>query len=210
MVVALGNPGREYANTRHNAGWMVADRLTEASRPAAVAALWQPEQGQAQWMSICERGVILLKPLTYMNLSGSAVLETARHFGLSPREMLVVCDDLDLPCGAMRYRNSGSSGGHRGLASIIQCLQTTDFPRLRVGIGRPEPGSGVSIVDYVLAPWVSAVPGEPERAIQCALQVIRLAVAGRSDAASQLAARCGKGGQVQCQQQSGEDKSVQV
>jgi PTH1 family peptidyl-tRNA hydrolase len=108
----------------------------------------------------------------------------------------------------MRFRAAGSSGGHRGVASIIQCLQTTDFPRLRVGIGRPEPGSGVSIPEYVLSPWVSAVPGEHLRTVKTASEVIRLAVEGRFDAAAQLAARRGKGGQVQCQQQSGEDKSV--
>ena len=156
LLVGLGNPGMRYALTRHNAGWQVVDLVAATSRPQGNTALWQPGNGELRWLTIQGRSILLLKPLTYMNLSGEAVAVTLRHFHLSPKEMLVVSDDLDLPEGVLRLKAKGSSGGHRGLASIIQCLQTEEFPRLRVGIGRPQPGSGISIVDWVLAPWVSA------------------------------------------------------
>ena len=159
LVVCLGNPGERYARTRHNAGWMVGDELLRQFGTVDgrfSRTIWQPAEGELFWLETAGRGCLLLKPHTFMNLSGTATAETAGHFRLSPREMLTVCDDLDLPEGRIRLRQRGSSGGHRGLASIIQCLQSEDFPRLRVGIGRPGPGSGTSIVDYVLAPWVSA------------------------------------------------------
>ncbi len=178
LVVGLGNPGLRYALTRHNAGWQVADLLATTSQPKTVKTLWQPEQGELFWLTIAEHSLLLLKPLTYMNLSGEAVAVTLRHFHLSPKEMLVVSDDLDLPEGRLRLKAKGSSGGHRGLASIIQCLQTEEFPRLRVGIGRPQPNSGVPIVDWVLAPWVSATENHASLALRKAAQLARLAALG--------------------------------
>lgn len=155
-IVCLGNPGEECRFTRHNAGWLVGDYLCARLAQDAAPAVWQPQNGRLWWLTLGGSSAVLLKPKTYMNRSGLAVSELLRHFRLSPQEMLVVSDDLDLPEGRLRLRTGGSAGGHRGLASIIQCLQSADFPRLRVGIGRPEPGSGMSIVDYVLAPWVAA------------------------------------------------------
>ncbi len=174
LLVCLGNPGREYHNTRHNAGWMVGDRLLQGSPFPPPKTLWQPARGTLLWLGAGGRSILLLKPETYMNLSGEAVAETLDHFQLTPPEMLVLCDDLDLPEGALRLRQRGSSGGHRGLASILQSLQTRDFPRLRVGIGRPQPGSGISIVQWVLAPWVSVEPNLPDDALNAAAQITEL------------------------------------
>ena len=189
LLVGLGNPGGRYALTRHNAGWQVADLVATASQPEATKTLWQPDNGELFWLTLQNRSLLMLKPLTYMNLSGEAVAVTLRHFHLSPKEMLVVSDDLDLAEGVLRLRANGSSGGHRGLASIIQCLQTEEFPRLRVGIGRPQPGSGTSIIDWVLAPWVSAEENHASLALRKAAEVVCFAIAGSFQQAARLAAQ---------------------
>lgn len=199
LVVVLGNPGAKYSNTRHNAGWIIGDRLMSECVPGATRSLWQPQEGELFWVTLGGRGCLILKPTTFMNRSGLAVAEVIAHFGLSPREMLVISDDMDIPDGTLRLRAAGSAGGHRGVGSIGQCLQSWDFPRLRVGIGRPEPGSGVSIVDWVLSPWVSALSGSGTAPVAEACQVVRMVVAGGFAAAAQFAARAGKRGQVQCQ-----------
>lgn len=155
LVVGLGNPGRAYQHTHHNLGFMVLDahaqhlglRFSKAPGPAEVA--------QAG-------GVYFLKPLTFMNLSGDAVGPFCRYHRIGADQLLVVCDDLDLPPRALRIRPGGGSGGHNGLKSLIHTLGTDQFSRLRIGIGRPtEPGMGA--IDWVLArlakdqDWDSAV-----------------------------------------------------
>jgi PTH1 family peptidyl-tRNA hydrolase len=134
LVVGLGNPGRKYAGNRHNAGFHVVDRL------AAAAGLQFDERRNRAHLA---RGriegipVALVKPQTYMNLSGEAVGGVARFFKVPSERVLVIFDDLDLPLGVLRLRLEGGAGGHRGMANIIVHLKTRDFPRLRVGIGRP-------------------------------------------------------------------------
>ncbi len=148
LVVGLGNPGPEYERTRHNVGFQVLDVLARRHRltftPHRFRAL------VAEWR-VNGQTVLLVKPLTYMNLSGEAVGPLARHHHVPPEAILVVYDDMDLPFGTLRMRPKGGSGGHKGVASIIQHLGTTEFPRLRVGIGRP-PGR-MDPVDYVLSPF---------------------------------------------------------
>ncbi len=153
LLVCLGNPGMRYAETRHNAGWQIAEVML--ARAPWRAAAWQPKQGELLQLQAQDRSTFLLKPLTFMNDSGSAVKEVTEQFSISPPEMLVIADCLDLPLGALRLRRRGSSGGHKGIASIIMTLGTELFPRLRVGIGRPEPGD-CEVIDYVLSNWVSA------------------------------------------------------
>ncbi|MBR4125656.1 MAG: aminoacyl-tRNA hydrolase [Victivallales bacterium] len=187
LLVGLGNPGVRYALTRHNAGWQVTDLVATTSQPEAVKTLWQPGNGELQWLTLQGKSLLFLKPLTYMNLSGEAVANTLQHFHITPKEMLVVSDDLDLPVGNLRLRAKGSSGGHRGLSSIIQCLQTEDFPRLRVGIGRPQPGSGTPIIDWVLAPWVSAEENPASQTLRKAAEVVLLAISGSFNRAVQAA-----------------------
>ena len=178
LLVGLGNPGPRYALTRHNAGWQVMDLLAKSLQPLAVKTIWQPDNGELFWLVIAGRPVLMLKPLTFMNASGEAVAPTLRHFQLSPGEMLVVSDDLDMPVGKLRLKARGSCGGHRGLLSIIQNLQTEEFPRLRIGIGRPQPGSGTTILDWVLSPWVSATESPAYAALRHAAEAVRMLLAG--------------------------------
>lgn len=146
LIVGLGNPGEAYAGTRHNIGFMVVDRLAAALDIAVGSSMFQAQVGQGR--IDCEK-VILVKPQTYMNLSGEAVGALLRWFKLSPADLLVIYDDLDLATGKLRLRPGGGSGGHKGMQSIIDALQTDNFARLRIGIGRP-PEPGEAAIDYVL------------------------------------------------------------
>jgi PTH1 family peptidyl-tRNA hydrolase len=144
LIVGLGNPGRKHANNRHNVGFQCLDRLAEAlglsfSRRKHKALLAQGETAGIK--------VILAKPQTFMNLSGEAVERLAHFYQVTPENILVIYDDLDLPVGKIRLRPEGGSGGHKGMKSIIEHLGTNGFCRLRVGIGRPPHGDPV---DYVL------------------------------------------------------------
>jgi peptidyl-tRNA hydrolase, PTH1 family len=148
LIVGLGNPGREYAQTRHNVGFQILTRLAEKhglsfSRMQNQALVAAGRIGGAR--------VVLAKPQTWMNESGKAVGPLARFYKVELTRLLVVLDDLDIPAGTIRLRSEGGSGGHRGMRSIIERLGTQDFPRLRVGIGHP-PGR-MDPVDYVLLPF---------------------------------------------------------
>jgi len=152
LLVGLGNPGPEYARTRHNAGFMVLDRFLAArSAPRPVAAYG----GAWTVVDLAGRRAGCLKPLTYMNRSGEAVARALAGCRLGPEALVVVHDDLDLALGQLRLRPRGGAGGHRGVESVIAVLGTDAFSRLRVGIGRPP--DGVDPVEYVLAPFA---PGE--------------------------------------------------
>ncbi|PKO22019.1 MAG: aminoacyl-tRNA hydrolase [Chloroflexi bacterium HGW-Chloroflexi-1] len=150
MIVGLGNPGPEYARNRHNIGFQVVDLLAERHGMAfdkfqkrarlAIGNIVLPDG--AAWR------VLLAKPMTYMNVSGEAVSSLAAFYKIAPADILVVCDDLDLPVGRIRLRAGGGSGGQRGVQSIISRLGAQEFPRLRVGIGRP-PGQ-MDAAAYVL------------------------------------------------------------
>ena len=145
LIVGLGNPGRRYRLTRHNVGWEVIARLARRSGIAIDEEDGFCDVGRG---SIGGHRVLLARPQTYVNVSGEAVRDLRRHHRLRPKDILVVLDDLDLPLGRLRLRPRGSAGGHNGLKSIIEALGTTDFPRLRVGIGRPP--AGVAPADHVL------------------------------------------------------------
>jgi len=151
LIVGLGNPGREYRETRHNAGFMVVDRLCSDSGIRLSRLQSRALVGTGTWDG---RKVVLAKPQTYMNLSGQCVTSLLRFYKTPLEQLLVIHDDLDLPVGTLRMRPGGGSAGQRGLASIIQQLGTPDFPRLRVGIGRP-PGQ-MDPADYVLERFVAA------------------------------------------------------
>lgn len=148
LVVGLGNPGRRYRGTRHNVGWEVLDRLARR-----LGAAVDKEEGWALvgTARVGRQRVLLAKPQTYVNLSGTAVDDLRRRHRIRPQEILVILDDLDLPLGRLRLRAGGSHGGHRGLRSILDALGTEDVPRLRIGIGRPP--AGVDPADYVLTPF---------------------------------------------------------
>lgn len=161
LIVFLGNPGEQYEHTRHNVAWDVADALAEELDVPIQRLKFKA------LTHICQVGgkrAMLMKPITYMNLSGEAVGEAARFYKLKAERVLVVCDDVALPPGKLRLRASGSAGGHNGLKSIAQHLGSEAYPRLRVGVGgKPHP-------DFDLADWVLARPqGEDAKAIEKAV-----------------------------------------
>lgn len=170
LIVGLGNPGPEYAGTRHNAGFDVVDRL--ARRLAPGAAPRARFAGLALDAEVGGEKCLLLKPTTFMNLSGRAVLEAVQFFKLEPsRDLLVIVDDLALPCGSIRLRPDGSSGGHNGLTDIGLKLASSYWARLRVGI---DPPGRVRQVDYVLGrfspdqrPLVDAALDQAALAAEC-------------------------------------------
>lgn len=187
LVVCLGNPGDRYAGTRHNAGWQAAERLLQMKQWAL--SKWQPLSGELFQYPFETTVVYLLKPLTYMNDSGRAVKEVLEKLGISPREILLLCDCLDLPAGMLRLRKRGSSGGQKGLESIIQILGTTQIARLRIGVGRPEPGIE-DVVDYVLSPWVSAEQKKMAETFSVAAELaFTILEKGWEEAVSRLAIR---------------------
>lgn len=135
LIVGLGNPGDDYRGTRHNAGAMVVDRFA-ANRCSG----WRKERKFFAELATGEcsgRKVVCVKPQTYMNLSGEAVAAVSRFYRIAPDQIMVVADDADLPLGAVRMKPSGGTGGHNGLASVIQHLGTQEFPRQRIGVARP-------------------------------------------------------------------------
>ncbi len=167
LIVGLGNPGSRYEYTRHNVGFMVADELGEREDIPIQRLRYHALTNTAV---IGGQGVLLMKPTTYMNLSGEAVGEAARFYKLDPGHVLVISDDVDLPLGKLRIRTGGSAGGHNGLKSIIQHLGSDQFPRLKVGVGgKPHP-------DHDMADWVlSKLRGED-------LKVMEEAVGRAADA----------------------------
>jgi PTH1 family peptidyl-tRNA hydrolase len=147
LVVGLGNPGREYARNRHNAGWMVVDELARRH-----GGTWRSKfSGQLAEIRLDGHKLALLKPETYMNESGRSVGGAMRFFKLEPGEVLVVHDEGDFELGRLELKLGGGSGGHNGLRSIAQHLKTPDFLRLRIGVGRPERGDPRPLADYVLS-----------------------------------------------------------
>jgi PTH1 family peptidyl-tRNA hydrolase len=145
LIIGLGNPDRQYLNTRHNIGFSVVDHF---ARQHGLSFSRVQHQAHVTGGNIAGRSVVLAKPQSYMNLSGGPTSALAKFYKVTPDHLLVVADDLDLPVGTLRLRPSGSSGGQNGLKHIIERLGTEDFPRLRIGIGRPT--GRVDQIAYVL------------------------------------------------------------
>jgi PTH1 family peptidyl-tRNA hydrolase len=156
LVAGLGNPGREYERTRHNAGWMVVDELARR----ADASFRSKFSGRLAETRLGEHRVALLEPETYMNESGRSLAAALRFFKVSPDDLLVVHDDVDLDPGRLQARLGGGLAGHNGLRSIAQALGTQDFLRLRIGVGRPGRGDRRPVADYVLSPFEDEVDVE--------------------------------------------------
>ena len=175
LIVALGNPGPKYEGTRHNAGYEALDAAAKEWNAPVTRVKFQGLTGQA---ALEGQRAVLLKPTTYMNLSGRSVAEAARFYKLAPERVLVLCDDIAQSPGKLRIRPSGSAGGHNGLKDIIACLGSQEFPRIRIGVGaKPTP-------EYDLAAWVLGKPGKAEaEAIRGRYkdveEAIRLILAGR-------------------------------
>lgn len=166
LIIGLGNPGAEYAPTRHNIGFMVMDRIAKEK-----SAEFSPDRfGHTCKITHRGRTLILLKPDTFMNLSGKAVRFHKEKEGLSNENILVVTDDLALPLGKIRMRAKGSAGGHNGLKSINEILETEAYARLRFGIGNEFPGGGQ--VDYVLSEFISEEKTQLPDLIEKAMKMV--------------------------------------
>jgi len=156
LVAGLGNPGREYADTRHNIGFMVADELARRH-----GGSWRGKfSGELSEVRADGIRLALLKPQTYMNESGRSVGAAARFFKVEPEELIVVHDDVDLESGRVQVRLGGGLAGHNGLRSVAQQLGTGEFGRVRIGVGRPERGDQRPVADFVLSPFPPEVDVE--------------------------------------------------
>ncbi len=165
-ILGIGNPGPEYADTKHNVGWWVVDTLAERHGIQLSRRRLRSQFGRGQ---ICGVDTVLAKPLTFVNASGEAAIRLAAFFRIKPQRFIVVLDDMNLPPGAIRLRKRGSDGGHKGLRSILQIFGTLEVPRLRIGIGPPP--EGTSAVDWVLSPFdeqtLPAIKDAVARAADC-------------------------------------------
>lgn len=161
LIVGLGNPGREYERTRHNAGFRALDVLADKLGCKIDKGKFQGIYGQANYGG---KKLMLLKPLTYMNLSGRSVLQLSAYFNIPPQRIIVMFDDISLEPGRLRVRADGSAGGHNGIKSIIQEVGSQAFPRVKIGVGaKPNP-------EYNLADWVlSTFSAQEEKALAVAL-----------------------------------------
>ena len=162
LIVGLGNPGKEYERTRHNAGFRAVEILADKLGCKVDKSKFQGLYGQANYSG---RKVLLLKPMTYMNLSGRSVLQLSAYFNVPPQRIIVLFDDISLEPGRLRIRADGSAGGHNGIKSIIQEVGSQAFPRVKIGVGaKPNP-------EYDLADWVlSTFSAKEEKALAVALE----------------------------------------
>lgn len=135
LVVGLGNPGDEYKNTRHNIGFEAIDIMAEMYNTSIERVKFKGVYGETR---IANEKVILLKPTTYMNLSGESVVQFANYYNIPNENIIILYDDISLEVGKMRIREKGSAGGHNGIKSLISCLSTEVFPRVKIGVGKPE------------------------------------------------------------------------
>ena len=181
LIVGLGNPGREYAHTRHNAGFRCLDLIAEELHCKVDKLKFQGLYNQVSYNG---KKLFLLKPQTYMNLSGRSVVQLSAYFNIPPQRIIVLFDDISLPPGRLRIRGNGSAGGHNGIKSIIQELGSQDFPRVKIGVGaKPHP-------DYDLADWVlSGFSAKEEKDLKVALDngdkaALAIIDAGVSEAAN--------------------------
>lgn len=165
IIVGLGNPGREYAATRHNVGFMVIDELADELGITIDKKKFNAHYGEGRFGS---EKLLLVKPQTYMNLSGEAVGTMASWYKVAPEDVIVVYDDMDLPLGKLRVRGQGSAGGHNGVKSLISHLGTEKFPRVKIGIGR-----GRESINHVLAPFAAQEREEVLSALNTATLAVK-------------------------------------
>lgn len=150
LVVGLGNPGKKYEGNRHNVGFMTIDKIADDNNIIVNKAKFNAVIGEGR---IGSEKVILMKPITYMNNSGIAVMECANYYNISVEDIIVICDDIDIPFGTIRIKKKGSSGTHNGLKSIIYHLKDDNFPRVKISVGKKIPQ--MSLADFVLSNFSS-------------------------------------------------------
>jgi PTH1 family peptidyl-tRNA hydrolase len=167
IIVGLGNPGVHYQWSRHNVGFQVVDRLSERQCIPMCSRRFKALYGTG-WIN--SEDVVLVKPITFMNLSGEAVRKTAAAFSVGREDLIVIHDDLDLALGRLRVKRKGGDGGHQGVRSIIEAMGSNAFLRLKVGIGRPP--EGVEPADYVLSPFGEDDQPEIDSALSRAAEAV--------------------------------------
>ncbi len=168
IIIGLGNPGRKYEQTRHNAGFMVVDAIARSLRFALSQEKYHALVGKAR---IGDEDVVLAKPQTFMNESGRSAGAVLRYTYGKPADLIVIHDELDLPLGTVRVKSGGGHGGHNGLRSIIEHIGSPDFIRVRVGVGRPEPGTDAA--KYVLSTFRPDERALAAEAVECAAGAIK-------------------------------------
>jgi len=184
LLVGLGNPGREYESTRHNAGFEAIDRLASASNATAFREKFSGEYATG---SLAGEPVVLLRPLTYMNLSGQCVQPAAAFFKVPPARIVVLHDELDVPLGQLRAKVGGGHAGHNGLRDIQAKLGTPEFARVRIGIGRPGPGFKGTVADFVLQRFDAYERGQLEQSLGKVQPIVEAFLAGNPGKAATLA-----------------------
>ena len=179
IVVFLGNPGPEYKGTRHNAGYMAADEIEKKFGLRINRVRFQALTTRCR---LGGKSVFLMKPLTYMNLSGKSVGAAAKYFRLPADRIIAVSDDVALPAGKLRIRRKGSDGGHNGLKSIISALGSEEFPRIKIGVGSPDRPE-YSMIDWVLGRFSVHDSAEAETAIKKAAEAVETLIRDGADVA---------------------------
>lgn len=181
LIVGLGNPGMKYDRTRHNVGFMVIDRFANKHNITIDNAKWKALVGEGR---IAGEKVLLMKPQTYMNLSGHAVRQAIQFYKLDPEEVLVICDDIDIAFGHIRLKSKGSAGTHNGLKSIVQEIGSSDFPRLKIAVGRKP--AFMDLADFVLSKFSRDEEKTLDEEIETGVRVLDLVAEGRLTEAMNL------------------------
>lgn len=173
LIAALGNPGQKYEKTKHNTGFMALDHYLKDSNLTL-----DKDKFEGFWtkQKINGEDVIFLEPQTYMNDSGKSIAQIANFFKIKPEDILVIHDDMDMPVGKIRIRKNGKSGGHNGIKSIIACLGTTEFNRLKIGIQHPQKQS---VVSWVLTPFAGEQQKQMDQAFETSEKIIEDFVSGK-------------------------------
>ncbi len=175
LIAGLGNPGHEYEGTRHNLGFTVLGILAERARISLSSSKFSGESGQG---TIGGSKVLLLRPQTFMNLSGQSVGPAAHFYKIAPDDLIVIHDELDLPVGRIQLRKGGGTGGHNGLKSIVQCLGTSDFLRVRIGTGKPQgPNARERVTGFVLGRFSAEDQAVMDKVAQTAADAVEAIVA---------------------------------
>ncbi|MBW1722976.1 MAG: aminoacyl-tRNA hydrolase [Deltaproteobacteria bacterium] len=181
VIGGLGNPGRKYRDTRHNLGFRVVRQLAKGFNTALTGRRFQ---SRYTWTVYKGQEIILIRPLTYMNHSGLSIKACVDFFRVTPERILIIHDDIDLPVGRIRVVRGGGAGGHKGVSSIIQHLGTQQFPRIKLGIGRPRYGEPIE--EYVLSPFYGDEKEIIDRVVQMAVQACGLFISDGVEAAMNI------------------------
>ena len=181
LVVGLGNPGQKYLKNRHNVGFMIIDELSKRNSIDINREKFRAGIGEGR---IGREKVILMKPLTFMNNSGMAVIDCANYYDISPQDIIVITDDIDIPWGSIRIKQKGSAGSHNGMKSIIYHLNSQDFPRVKISVGKKI--SQMDLADFVLSNFTKEEQKVLDLEIEDAAKAVELIIDNRMDDAMNL------------------------